>query len=63
MDTHRVQTGVAAALLALLVLPTSGFRSRGNSGRPTVFVAAVRDSRMLTMCPDARAATFANGRT
>ena len=67
MNVRRISTGfamaLAAALLWLLVVPTGAFEAAGKPGKPTIYVAAVRDSRLLTMCADVREVTFANGRT
>ena len=56
MNVRRISTGfamaLAAALLWLLVVPTGAFEAAGKPGKPTIYVAAVRDSRLLTMCAD-----------
>ena len=53
---------LAAALLWLLLVH-GRLRGGRQAGQADIYVAAVRDSRLLTMCADVREVTFANGRT
>ena len=67
MNVRRIAIGFAMALAAAFpsqpVVPTGAVEAAGNAGKPKIFIAAVRDSRVLTMCADVREVTFANGRT
>ncbi len=67
MDVRRISTrfalALAAAFLTQAVARTGMFEEAGTPGKPTIYVAAVRDSRVLTMCAEVREVTFANGRT
>ena len=64
MRGSRSRSGAVA--LALATLLVSGLGASDCSAAPaarSVYVVAVKDSGVLTMCPALREATMANGRT
>jgi Ca-activated chloride channel homolog len=66
VNVRRISTGFAIALSAAFIsqpgVPTGTFEAAGAAVRPTTYVAAVRDSRLLTMCAAVTEVPFANGR-
>ena len=50
-------------LIALVVFPLLAFQTSQPARRQSIYVVAVKDSSLFTMCPDMREVKLASGRT